>query len=245
MSIISVPFHQDERLPEGAIPLPSAAMTVAPELSGESFWRRFGVLCSAVASAVAAEVRAGSRPTVVSGDCLVSLGVVAGVQRSGLEPSVVWFDAHGDVHTVASSTSGYWGGLALRMVVGGDCSLVAEQLGLRPVPESRVTLVDARDLDPAEATYLATSEIQRCTVEDVKVPDGPLILHVDVDVIDSAEVPGLRFPVPGGPSLSAVLDAVRRVVATGDVVAVDLAFPWHATPEHEESRAELVRALVG
>jgi arginase len=243
--IISVPFHQNERLPAGAIPLPSDAVTVSPELSGESFWDRLGDLTAAVASTVAAHVKAGSRPTVLSGDCLVSLGVVTGVQRAGLSPSVVWFDAHGDVHTVASSTSNYWGGLALRMVVGGDYTLVGERLGLRPVPESRVTLVDARDLDPAEAEYLATSEIRRCTVTDLAVPDGPIVLHVDVDVIDSAHVPGLLFPVAGGPSLPAVLDAMHQITDTGNVVAVDLAFPWHVSPEHEETRAELVRALVG
>ncbi|MFD1049157.1 arginase family protein, partial [Kibdelosporangium lantanae] len=92
---------------------------------------------------------------------------------------------------------------------------------------------------------LAASEIQRSAVEDVQVPDGPIVLHVDVDVINSAELPGLLFPVPDGPSMFAVLEAIRRIIATGDVVALDLAFPWHPAPEYAESRAQLVRALVG
>ena len=32
------------------------------------------------------------------------------------------------------------------------------------------------------------------------LPDGPLILHIDVDVTDPAELTGLLFPAPGGPS---------------------------------------------
>jgi arginase len=100
-------------------------------------------------------------------------------------------------------------------------------------------------MDPAEAEYLASAEIRRCTVDDVDLPDGPLILHVDVDVIDSRELPGLLFPVPDGPSLTSVLGAVRRIIATGNVVALDFAFPWHSTPEHDEVHARLVNALLG
>src|SRR5882757_5484921 len=113
MSIISVPYHQDQRLPEGSIPLPGDTVAITPELPDGQLWDRLGALYSAVASAVAEDVRGGDRPTVLSGDCLVSLGVVTGVQRAGVDPAIVWFDAHGDVHTVASSISGYWGGLAL------------------------------------------------------------------------------------------------------------------------------------
>ena len=56
----------------------------------------------------------------VTGDCLATLGTLVGLQRAGLDPSLVWFDAHGDVHTLKSSTSGYLGGMALRMAMGGD-----------------------------------------------------------------------------------------------------------------------------
>jgi len=50
---------------------------------------------------------------------------------------------------------------------------------------------------------------------------------VDLDVIDSAAVPGLRYPAPGGPSPGQVADAVRWVLGTGRVAAVGLACTWH------------------
>lgn len=246
MTIIAVPFHQDERLPEASISLPAEAsvVTVAPDLPVGGIWDRLTHLYSSVASVVADDIKSGQVPTVVSGDCLVSLGVVTGAQRAGIDPSIVWFDAHGDVHTLASSTSGYLGGLSLRLVLGGDYSVVGERIGLRPLAESKAVLVGARDLDPAEADYLATADIRRCAVDDIELPDGPLILHVDVDVIDSGDLPGLLFPVPDGPSLTSVLDAVRRIIATGNVVALDFAFPWHATPEDAGIHAHVVNALV-
>jgi len=58
------------------------------------------------------------------------------------------------------------------------------------------------------------------------LPAGPLLLHVDVDVVDAADLPGLRFPVTPGPSAADVVDAVRRVIATGRVVALDVACAW-------------------
>ncbi|MPZ80274.1 MAG: arginase family protein [Actinophytocola sp.] len=235
--MIVVPFHQDTALPEGTLPVP-AGVTVATDLPAGDRWPRLVALWDAVAATVAAD----PAPVVVSGDCLVALGVVAGVQRAGADPAIVWFDAHGDVHTLESSTSGYLGGLALRLVLGAHADRVAEPLGLRPIPERRAVLVDARDLDPAEADYLAASDLRHCPVTDVEPPDGPLVLHVDVDVIDSAELPGLLFPAPDGPSTATVVTAVRRIVATGRVAALSIACPWHPTPT--EGRRDLIEALA-
>jgi arginase len=244
MTIIGVPYHQDERLADGDVPAPAGVELTLPD---GTVWERLTVLHDAVAERVSAAVRAGDVPTVVSGDCLVALGTVAGVQRAGVDPAVVWFDAHGDVHTLETTTSGYLGGLALRLLLGAHPDLVAGPLGLRPV--QRALLVDARDLDPAEAEYLAAGGPVVCAVDALDaaaLPPGPLVLHVDVDVIDSGELPGLRFPAPGGPTRAAVVAAVRRVLATGRVAALNLACPWHPAPTADASAArnDLIATLA-
>lgn len=243
MTLIHVPFHQDEPLSDDHLPgLPE--VTVSPGLPDGDTFARMRHLHRAVADAVAAH----PDPVVMSGDCLVSLGILKGLQDAGVDAGIVWFDAHGDVHTLASSTSGYLGGMALRFAVGGDAERVAQPLGLRPLPEDRAVLVDARDLDPAEAAFLAGSAIRRIDVSDVAdavLPTGPLVLHVDLDVIDPDEVPGLLYPAPGGPSSSAVLDAIAAVRATGRVVATHLSCPWHPPQTADiPRRTELVRTLV-
>ena len=61
-------------------------------------------------------------------------------------------------------------------------------------------LVGARDLDPPEVTYLDEAPIRRRQVTDLsgaELPDGPLYVHVDLDVINAAQLPGLRYPTPG------------------------------------------------
>lgn len=157
------PFHSDERLSDDDLPLPADVdpSIVEPELPVGGQWLRLTTLYEALAARVAEEVTSRSLTTVVSGDCLAVMGTLAGVQRAGLDPSLVWFDAHGDLHTLLSSSSGYLGGLALRMVLGGDPDRLATPLGIRPLPESSAVLVEARDLDPPEEDFLAGSALQR------------------------------------------------------------------------------------
>jgi arginase len=109
--------------------------------------------------------------------------------------------------------------------------------------------VGARDLDPAESEYLAGSPTRRVTVPGLSaevLPPGPLVVHVDLDVIDPASVPGFRFPAPDGPSVEEVLDAFARVLRTGRVVAWDIACPWFPTADEAslQTRMRLLYALT-
>jgi arginase len=247
MTVVVVPFHQDEKLADDLLPLPPGVdrLVVDPELPDGDIWPRLTALYNAAAIPIAAASRT---TTVISGDCLVALATLAGVQRAGLDPALIWFDAHGDVHTLETSTSGYLGGLSLRLALGAHADRIAP-LRLRPIPEDRAMLVDARDLDPAEADYLAGSAVRRSGVADLTaadLPPGPLVLHIDLDVIDAAELPELLFPAPGGPSTSTVLAAVRRILETGRVVVLDIACPWHPSTDAgtRQIRADLLAELL-
>jgi arginase len=156
----------------------------------------------------------------------------------GCRARIVWFDAHGDVQTLETTTSGYLGGLPLRLLVGYRPELIAAQLGLRAVPERQVILVGARDLDPPEVSYLAGAQIRRSEVgrlDAAGLPGGPLYVHLDLDVIDPAQLPGLRLPVPGGPSPAQVTGALNALLGTGRVAAIGIACTWH--PGHSAAAA--------
>jgi arginase len=234
------PVHLDEALDPFDLGAPADAGITA-ELPPGDLWTRMAVLYEQVADAV------GSGPVVVaSGDCTTSLGVLAGLQQAGCDPAVVWFDAHADFHTVDTTTSGYLGGMPLALAVGrGDLTL-PRALGLRPVPEDRVVLVDARDTDPGERRLLAGSAVTRTTVADLgpAVPDGDLYVHVDVDVCTPGQVPDLLYPAEGGSAVDELLTAVRQLVATGRVAALGLAATWHHRTPPRPEHAALVRGLL-
>jgi arginase len=243
MSVIQVPYHLDEYLPDLDVPLPPDVV-LTPDLPGGDVWGRLGALYSSLAAVVAGEAGRGARPVVMSGDCTTALGTVSGLQRAGIEAGIVWFDAHGDVQTLETTTSGYLGGLPLRLLVGYRPELIAARLGLRAVPERQVTLVGARDLDPPEVSYLAGAQIRRCEVGEVDaagLPGGPLYVHLDLDVIDPAQLPGLRFPAPGGPSPAQVAGALDVLLGTGRVAAIGVACTWY--PGH--SAAAQLRDRLG
>jgi arginase len=247
MTVIAVPYHLDEYLPDLDLPLMPADVITAEFPPGVP-WERLAVLYDAVARAVAADVGRGGRPVVLTGDCIISLGIVAGLQRAGADPGIVWFDAHGDVQTPETTASGYLGGMPLRLLTGYRPELIAARLGLRPVPEHRIVLAGARDLDPPEVTYLASAAIRRREVAGLTtgglasggltaadLPAGPLYVHADLDVIDAAALPGLRYPVPGGPDTAGLADALRMLLATGQVAALGIACTWrpgHAAAGH-------------
>jgi len=238
-------WHIFDSLADGLnITLPDDAHVIdaTPGGDGEP-WRRLVALYEPVAAAVAA---AATPPVVLSGDCVTPLAVLAGVQRRNIDPALVWFDAHGDFHTEQSTTSGYLGGLPLAKAVGRGDMTLPTALGLTPVAEERVLLVDARDLDPGEITALAASSVRRSTVQNAvdALPEGPLHLHIDVDVLDAALLPGLRFPVANGPDLAVLSAAVRQIVNSRELVGLSVAATWRPADSNRARNDAAVTTIL-
>jgi len=236
-----VPYHLDEFIP-GFDPGIPVEREITVDLPASGTWQRMGVLYEAVAR----EVCSQELPvTVVSGDCTTSLGVIAGLQRAGRDAAIVWVDAHGDFNTEATTPSGYLGGMPLALAVGIGTLTLPHELKLRPVRASRVVLVGARDIDPGERLLIDHSAVARKTLalRDTDLPDGDLHLHVDIDICDPTAVPDLLFPAPDGPAPEDVTAALRRIVATGRVVAVDLAATWHQNGPAASKQRDVMRRI--
>ena len=226
--LIVAPWHLDELIPDFPVPA-NVAQTLRPDLPAGPTPGRMALLHQVVADAVA---RAG-RPLLLGADCPTARGAVAGLQRRHQELAVVWLDAHGDFNTPAITISGYLGGMALAMLTGRTPGLFADALGLRPVADTNVVLAGARDLDPAERDALTASRVARVPADPAAIAAAagelgrtPVYLHLDVDVIDSGELPGLRWPSGPGPSLSQIEECLAAVCATADVTAAGIACAW-------------------
>lgn len=61
-----------------------------------------------------------------------------GLQRAGIDPNLIWFDAHGDFNTWETTSSGFPGGMPLAMIVGKGEQTMPEAVGLRDLPEGQV-----------------------------------------------------------------------------------------------------------
>ena len=95
-----------------------------------------------------------------------------------------------------------------------------------PLPVERAALVGARDLDPGEIEAIERTGL--AWTADVAgalaaLPaDAPLWVHLDGDVLDPADAPGVDFPAPGGWSAARLVDECAVLAASGRVVAVSV-----------------------
>ncbi len=238
---ILVPYHHAEALPALADAFPADdAVVVSKGPPGMMLARLYQQLAQRVAAA--------DGPVVVaSGDCTTALGTVAGLQARGLAPGVIWLDAHGDFHTPRTTRSGYFGGMALAMLVGRAGASLAGTIGLRPVPERDCALVGARALDPAETEALAASAVRCLTLDELStaaLPAPPWYVHLDIDVGDPAWLPPLRFPAPGGAAPGALAAALRGLAARGRIAALGLACTLTAKALAEPDPLAAVRPLL-
>ncbi len=245
--LIVSPWHLDEHIPAFPVPV-GVAETTCPSLPDGTVVERMAVLQRAVAGAVAR----AARPLLLSGDCPAALGAVAGLQSRYRDLAVVWLDAHGDFNTPAITISGYLGGMALAMLTGRAPGLFPDAFAPRPVADTDIVLADARDLDPAERDALAASQVRRVPADPAAITSAltalgrrPVYLHLDVDVIDSAQLPGLRFPSGPGPSVTRIEECLSAVCATGDVKAASIACAWLPDRVSDQATREAITRLAG
>jgi arginase len=208
-----------DRLTGLAVPEPHTP--IDPSLPDGSQQDRMAALYLHLANAVADD----QAPVVWAGDCVSSIGVLAGLQQRGVEPTLIWIDAHGDFNTWQTTPSGFIGGMPLAMIVGRGEQTIVEGAGMRTIDETAVVLVDGRDLDSAESTAVTGSAMTVLSVDDVSgwtPPRGKLYVHVDADVVDPTDMPAMNYAAPNGPTLAAVRSALGCLAATGRVAAFSM-----------------------
>ncbi len=239
--IIKVPYFIGDRLEDFRVPEPFAELT--PGLPTGSTQERMAHLYRALA----AEVARRDRPIVYAGDCVAIIGVLAGLQRKGTDPTLVFFDAHGDFNTWDTTPSGFLGGMPVAMATGRGEQTIVEGAGMQVIPDGRVLHVGARDLDPGEDEALASSGITVMTVDelaDAEPPAGPLYVHVDVDVVDPTELPAVNYPAPNGPSLRDTTEVLVQLAATGRVAAFSVS-AWNPSLPGADLAAAATWRLAG
>ena len=189
---------------------------------------------------------AGDTVLVLGGNCTVALSVMAALQRTGdVVPGLLYIDRHFDMNIPESSTDGAldWMGMAHALSLPGCADELADAFDRRPLLQpSEVAWLG---VDPAWATAWEREQADRLALHVESsdslcsdpagaaasalavLPQGPLAVHVDVDVLDFTDAP-LAESTDGrnsGPSLeqlqTALLVAARdlrfRVLSIGEL----------------------------
>lgn len=245
---ILTPFFLDESLPDlEALVGPDWSVNKPAPPDDAPTQARMSAIHEPLAELVADSLRRGRRPVSVGGDCCATIGMLAGLQRAGVDPLLVWFDAHGDFNTWETTPSGFLGGMPLAMLAGlGDQTMPAA-VGLRSLPADQVILTDARDLDPGERELVAGSGVQHLpdvgALLDHPLGDRPLYVHFDVDVLNLEDVPAVSYPAAGGPHAGELGEVFRFLAGTGRIAAVSLS-AWNPTLDGADQSRETCMALL-
>lgn len=252
---IGVPYYLGESIPERGEVEKLRQSGIAAELDAE--WVNIEpdfaatdepVVAVNRALAQAIKANAGFAPVVFANDCTSCLGMVKGLEAQ--TPAILWYDAHGDFNTPETTPSGFLGGMPLAALVGRGNQHLTRGLDLQPINESDVIVTDARNLDPEEGLMLRESEVMTCeTIQALKaaaLPDKPLYIHFDTDVVDCAEMPAMSYPEPGGPSLDDCIASLRHARENSSAIGVLFSL-WNDTldgsAEAMSATLKLIRAL--
>jgi len=243
---ILTPFFLDQALPQlEELVQPSWILNNPPLPDGDA-QSRMSVLHKGLADIVEETFDSGERPVSIAGDCCATIGTMAGLQRVGLDPTLLWFDAHGDFNTWETTPSGFLGGMPLAMLVGLGEQRMPQAVGLRSVPDEHVILTDARDLDPGEKVLVGSSKVHHITnVSDLlkfPFPDRPLYVHFDVDVLNPEEASAMNYPAPDGPGGEELKDVFQHLSASQPIVALSMS-SWNPELDTDGSTQRLCMEL--
>jgi arginase len=135
--------------------------------------------------------------------------------------------------------------MPLAMLTGRGEQTILDGVGMTPIEDDRVWLIDGRDLDPGEDRAVAESGIHHVTVDQIATdpPPGDIYLHIDVDVVDPTDMPGVNYPAPGGPNAETVARAVEALHETGRVVALSFS-SWNPALEGADVAAVATRLIA-
>lgn len=188
-------------------------------------------------------LEAGLVPVFLGGDHSMSAGTVSGItaggRKTGRPQFLLWLDAHSDLHTLDSTTSGNLHGTPVAYVTGREGFEGFFPPLVSPLDPACVTMMGTRSVDPAEREWLRGSSI---VVHDMRQIDqlgvttligrflekvakvgGLLHVSLDVDLLDPTIAPAVGTTVPGGATFREAHLMMELIHDSGLLTSLDVA----------------------
>ncbi len=200
-------------------------------------------VCQKLYQQVYESLTEGALPIVLGGDHSLAAGSVGAsadfAAAKGDELGLIWVDAHGDMNTPATTTSGNVHGMPLAALLGQEPSELSK-IGARSpkVKAATTVLIGIRNLDTLEKDQILSSKVHVFTMKDIDrhgiavvmkraiaiAGKGTAGIHVsfDLDVCDPSIAPGVGTPVKGGLDYREAQLVMEMVADSGSLVALDL-----------------------
>lgn len=216
-------------------PLPSSPNPVLHNLAETVDWIR-------TLSEAAYKVGQGCDvPIFLGGDHSLSGGTVPAMARRAADSDqplfVLWLDAHPDLHTLGSTTSGNLHGTPVAYFTGAEGFEAYPPLAATVDPK-HIMMMGIRSVDPAESQRIQALGMDvidmraidehgvvapiRGFLERVRAENGQLHVSFDVDFLDPGIAPAVGTTVPGGPTFREAHLIAEMLADSGLVTSLDL-----------------------
>jgi arginase len=186
---------------------------------------------------------AGALPLVLGGDHSLATGSVAASadyvrQLTSYPLGLIWVDAHGDMNTPQTTTTGNVHGMPLAALLGQEPAELAS-IGSSPsVSPKHTVLLGIRNLDEKEKDKIRAAGVHVFTMKDIdregiatiaeraialaSAGTGGIHVSFDLDACDPSHAPGVGTPVKGGLDYREAHMVMELVADSKRLVALDL-----------------------
>lgn len=183
----------------------------------------------------------------IGGGCDIEMLPVSYLnQKYGGDLAVVWFDAHGDLNTPASSPSRLFHGMPLRCLLDEGDEQIRRTCFSFLQPQ-QIVMAGCRDLDAPEQAYINANSI--ACVSIVEIESGNRLIdiltakcyhhvyiHIDLDVLNPKEFPDVMCPTSGGLAVDMLVKTLKDLQAHFGIVGSSIV-------EYVPGRKDSIKAL--
>ena len=223
-----------------ATPIPETRAERDPR---KKYIREIARVCQRLYSQVYLAHEESALPIVLGGDHSLGAGSVGAsadfAAAKGGEIGVLWIDAHGDMNTPATTTSGNVHGMPLAALLGPEPAELS-RLGQRSpkIRAEKTVLIGVRNLDEQEKLAIRDSKVHVFTMKDIDRHGIAAVMkralaiaskdtrgiHVsfDLDVCDPAIAPGVGTPVKGGLDYREAHMVMEMIADSNALIGLDL-----------------------
>jgi arginase len=227
---------------QGDLPSPIPE-TRQPVDQSKKYINEIAHVCQNLYSMAKRSHETGAFPLVLGGDHSLAAGSVAAsadfVREATSYPlGLIWVDAHGDMNTPQTTTSGNVHGMPLAALLGQEPAELAS-IGQSPsVLAQHTVLLGIRNLDEREKDKIRASGVHIFTMKDIdregiaviaeralaiaSAGTGGIHVSFDLDACDPTYAPGVGTPVKGGLDYREAHMVMELVADSQRLVALDL-----------------------
>ena len=181
-------------------------------------------------------------PIFLGGDHSLSAGTVPGLAKYSAELNqpqfVLWLDAHPDMHSLDTTTSGNLHGTPVSYFIGQSGFEGYYPELENPVPAENLCMIGIRSVDPAERALISEIGVNVhdmraidengikaplvAFLDQVKSANGRLHVSLDVDFLDPGIASAVGTTVPGGASFREAHLVMELLFESGLVTSLDM-----------------------